>query len=111
MAWVDDRLWCHPKFADISDKAFRAYVNGVAYSSGFACLGHLTEGQQKTIGVTPAIRRELITAGLWDTNGDGAAILIHDWEVHNGKRDARKAADRERKKRARRDPSDEDIPF
>ena len=44
--------------------------------------------------------RELVASGLWDDVGHGS-ILIHDWDEHNGKRDARRAADRERKKQER----------
>ena len=39
MAWVDDRIWCHQKLADLSDRAFRVWVNGIAYSSGFQTKG------------------------------------------------------------------------
>lgn len=103
MAWLDDRIWCHPKFVDLSGNAFAAYVKGLAYSSGFQTAGHLTVGQQKAIGADTRVRRELLAAGLWDMNGDGGSVVIHDWDEHNAKRDARKAADRERKRRARED--------
>jgi hypothetical protein len=99
MAWLDERVWCHPKFADLSDAAFRLYVHGIAYSSGFACGGHLTPGQQNTIGATARTRAELVRARLWDEREDG--ISIHNWDERNGRRDARKAADRERKRAAR----------
>lgn len=99
MAWLDDRVWCHPKLADVSDRAFRVWVNGMAYSCGFGTRGVLTAGQQRTIGCDAKARRELVGAGLWDIHVDG--VCIHDWDEHNGKRDARRAADRERKRRAR----------
>src|SRR5690349_13483511 len=102
MAWLDERIWCHPKFADLSDRAFRASVHAIAYSSGFSCAGHLTPGQQAKIGADARIRAELIRFGLGDENGDGASIYIHDWADHNSKRDARRAADRERKREARK---------
>lgn len=100
MAWVDDRIWCHPKFTDVSDRAFRAHVNAIAYSTGFGTRGVLTPGQQRTIGSDARSRRELVAAELWDDLEDGS-VAIHNWDEHNGKRDARRAADRERKKVAR----------
>jgi hypothetical protein len=101
MAWLDDRLWCHPKLADLTDRAFRAYINSITYSAGMGTRGHLTSGQQRIIGAAPRDRRELISAGLWNVNGDGEAIVIHDWDEHNGKRDMQREKDRERKRQAR----------
>lgn len=101
MAWIDDRIWCADKFTDISNDAFAVWVRSVAYSSGMSSAGHLSAGQQKLVGSTTRTRRELIEARLWDENGDGKSILIHDWDEHNGKRDARRAADRDRKRRQR----------
>lgn len=101
MAYIDDRIWCHGKFADLSDHAFAVYVKALAYSSGMECKGHLTSGQQRLIGGTAKARRELISARLWDENGDGQSVYIHDWDEHNSKRDERRAADRERKRKLR----------
>lgn len=97
MAWIDDRIWCHPKLADISDSAFRVYVNGVAYSSGFHTSGTLTAGQQRAIGATARTRTELVKARLWEIKS-AEDVAIHDWAEHNAKRDARRKADRERKR-------------
>lgn len=101
MAWTDDRIWCHPKFVGITDKAFRAYICANSYSSGYLCRGHLTRAQVKTLGVTARVRRELIDAGLWHGDDDGG-IRINDWDEHNGKRDDRREKDRIRKQAARR---------
>lgn len=98
MAWIDDRIWCHEKFTDLSGDAFAAYVKGLAYSSGMMTKGHLTPGQMRLVG-GPKDARALIAAGLWDVNGNG--VSIHDWDEHNGKRDARKEAERERKRERR----------
>lgn len=100
MAWLDDRIWCHPKVTDLTDAAFRTYINGVAYSSGFDTSGVLTAGQQKSIGSTPRVRTELVQAALWDDIGDNT-VRVHDWDEHNGRRDARRRADRERKRAER----------
>lgn len=101
MAWVDDRIWCHPKFTDLRADAFKLYVCGVAYSTGFGTGGHLSPGQLKTLGSTARDRRALTAAALWHDADDGG-IDINDWLEHNGKRDARRAADRERKREARK---------
>jgi hypothetical protein len=94
VAWLDERIWCHPKMTDLTDRAFRVYVNGLAYSSGFGCRGHLTAGQQKAIGATGRVRGELVRAGLWE-DAPGGSIDIHDWDGHNAKREARRAANRD----------------
>lgn len=99
MAWIDDRIWCHPKFADISSDAAWAYVKGIAYSTGFATAGHLTPGQMKTIGASPKDCRALIAAGLWEMNGNG--VVVHNWDEHNSARDDRRERERERKRKAR----------
>lgn len=102
MAWVDDRIWCHPKLVDLSDRSFRVWVNGVAYSTGFQTKGVLSTGQQRMIGSTEKTSAELVENGLWDVvDGDESTVLIHDWDRHNGKRDARRESDRERKRAAR----------
>jgi len=100
VAWIDDRIWCHPKFTDLSDRAAWTWVKGVAYSTGFSTHGRLTPGQQKKVDSDARIRRELVAAGLWDEIEDGA-VLIHDWDEHNSKRDARREADRKRKRDSR----------
>lgn len=100
MAWVDDRIWCHPKFADLSPAARWLWVCGVTYSSGFATKGALSRGQQQTIGTTKKTLVELVQAGLWEPLEDGS-VQIHDWDEHNSKRDERRAKDRERKRRER----------
>ncbi len=100
MAWLDERIWCHEKMTDLSDRAFRVYVHGISYSSGFERGGLLTTGQQRTIGSDDEVRAELISARLWLDDTDGA-IQIHNWRERNEKRDERKARDRERKRSAR----------
>ncbi len=101
MAWIDERIWCHPKIVELSDKAFRAYIHGIAYASGMATKGHLSGNQQKLIGAGTRERQELVEAGLWELNGRGASVIVHDWEEHNGKRDERRRKDRERKRQLR----------
>lgn len=106
MAWLDDRVWCHPKTADLSSAAFAAWVKGIAYSSGMGTKGHLTAGQQKLIGGQGRARAELIAAGLWSENGDGTSVEIHDWDDHNGTRDKKREKERERLREYRRRKKD-----
>lgn len=101
MAWIDDRLWCHPKIVGLTDRAYRAYVSGLAYSSGMATGGKLDPATQKLLGANARTRDELVHASLWEINGDGVTVLIHDWNEHNGKRDERREKERARKKEAR----------
>ncbi len=103
MAWLDDRVWCHPKIIGLSDRAFRVHVCAIAYSSGFSTAGVLTAAQQTLVGCAAKQRLELVAAGLWDDLG--GSVRIHDWDEHNGKRDARRANERERMRRTRREQS------
>lgn len=100
MAWLDDRAWCHPKLVNLSDKAWRVYFSGVAYSSGMGTKGVLSVQQQRMLGSNGLVRSRLVSAGLWD-DLEGGSVAIHDWELHNGKRDARRERDRERKRAER----------
>jgi hypothetical protein len=101
VAWIDDRIWCHPKLLKVSKPARWTLVAGIAYASGWSTKGRLEPGEQETIGSNPEIRGELVGAGLWDDAGDGA-VVIHDWDEHNSKRDERREKDRERKRELRR---------
>ncbi len=99
MAWLDDRIWCHPKIVTLSDRSFRVFVSAITYSSGMGTRGVLSEAQLKLLGAREKQKKELIFCGLFlEKNGE---IFIRDWEQHNGKRDERRAADRERKRLAR----------
>jgi hypothetical protein len=95
VAWIDVRVWCHPKFTGLSGNAGWAWVKGLAYSVGFGTKGHLTREQQKLVGGVGGVRRELIAAGLWDELPDGS-IVVHDWDDYNDRRDAKRKRDRDR---------------
>lgn len=107
MAWIDARIWCHPKITRLPNSAFRAYINGIAYSSGFRTGGILTHKMQLICSVNARDRSRLCSAGLWESAEELGrfCVRIHDWEEHNGEREsraeARKQADRERKRRQR----------
>lgn len=100
MAWLDDRIYAHPKIRNVPRATRWSYAAALAYSSGFGTKGVLTDGQLKAIECTKRDRELLIKVGLWEDAGRGA-IRIHDWKDHNGKRDQRREADRLRKRAAR----------
>lgn len=100
MAWLDDRIWCHPKFNSLSSKAFRVHINGIVYSSGFGTKGILRPADQRKIGSTSRTKTELVLNQFWDLLDDGI-VRIHDWDEHNSRRDAKRLQDRERKRRQR----------
>lgn len=100
MAWLDSRIWAHPKLINLSDRAWRIYVSAIAYSSGFLTEGRLNPVQLRTLGVTPRVKRELIEAGLWHEKG--REIVIHDWEEHNGKREQKRLNEREQARERKR---------
>jgi hypothetical protein len=102
MAYIDDRAWCHPKLTDLPKATRWVWASSIMYASGFGTRGVLTRGQQEQIGSTPAVRKQLVAARLWDMNGDGETIHVHDWDDYNGKRDERRRKDRERKRNERR---------
>jgi hypothetical protein len=104
VAWIEDRVWCHPKFTGLSGNAGWAWTKGCAYSSGFGTKGRLTLEQQRLVGAGPGVRRELIAAGLWDELEDGW-IVIHDWQDYNDRRDAKRERDRLRMRDKRSDKS------
>lgn len=104
MAWLDDRIWAHPKIRNVPRATRWIYAAALAYASGFHTEGVLTAGQLKAIECTQKDRQLLVAAGLWEdasTDANVGAIRIHDWKDHNGKRDEKRRADRLRKRAAR----------
>ena len=115
MAWLDDRVWAHPKVVGVSDRAFRVWASGICYSSGFGTRGVLAPSVQRQLGATKQVKEELVAAGLWEPGEDGL-VEIHDWLDHNDARDNRREKDRLRKReeRARKratedDPEEHDV--
>ena len=106
MAWTDDRLWCHPKYVGLSWRAKAVLRHGFEYAGGMGTRGRLTLAAQQMIGASTVTRRELVHAGWWEPNGDSSTVVIHDWDDHNGRRDEKRAKDRERKRRWRETHSD-----
>ena len=107
MTWlkVDDSIYDHPKFDNVSLRAVGLWMFAGAY-----CARHLTDGliglrAVVRLGGSEQIAQELISAGLWVIDGDG--YRFHDWHDHQPSRDEiherRKAsAERVRKHREQR---------
>jgi hypothetical protein len=78
MTWtrLADDFYDHPKIVALSDRAFRAYVIGLCYSSR-----HLTDGVVPGNLVPPRASAELVEGGLWEKVPKG--FEIHDYLVFN----------------------------
>jgi hypothetical protein len=89
LAWpwtkLDDGFPDHPKVAGLSDRAFRAFITGVSYSSRFLTDGKIPKAIVPNIA-KPATRAELCKAELWHDADDGG-VEIHDFLDYNPPRD------------------------
>lgn len=100
MAWLDDRIQTHPKIVGVSDRAFRAWINGLCYCSMHGTGGQL-DAAIRVHRIPKTIVRELVRAGVWDEEDDGT-IWVHDWQEHNDKRDATREEKREQARERQR---------
>lgn len=78
MTWVklDDHFADHPKILGLSDSAYRAYVDGLCYCTRYLTDGKITAAPLKRLA-RGKIVTELVSAGLWEQNGDG--VNVHDY--------------------------------
>jgi hypothetical protein len=109
---VDDKMWSHPKALHTSSLALGVWVRVGSY-----CADQLTDGvvDDRTVhAICPEPRAvicraidELVRVGLWQPHDD-QQWAYHDWADHQPTRsliENRRAADREKKARQRRDAS------
>lgn len=99
VSWLklDDSFPEHAKVAELSDKAFRVHVGALCYSARNLTDGHIPAAISKTLTLGRAkLSTELVTAGLWDTNG-GGGYVIHDYLDYNP---SREQVETERQRRA-----------
>ncbi len=108
MSWarVDDGLFEHPKFADLSDRAKLLFITSLVYGNK-----HLTDGEIPPSGLrlvkawanaTKSHVDELVAVGLWHLTIGGH--VVHDWADYNvpaAKAKAHQWAARERMRRLR----------
>jgi hypothetical protein len=82
---VDDGFGEHEKIIDLSDRAFRLHVIALCYCARNLTDGLLRERQLATVcAITKATVRhldELVTAGLWEPEGD--SYRINDYLEYN----------------------------
>lgn len=92
MTWIklDDKLPNNPKILQLSDKAFRRYIEGLCYANQYLTDGFLADVVIDRIGTE--VTQELLKAGLW-LEADGG-IQIHDYCEHQT---TRKEVDSKRK--------------
>ena len=115
MAWLDPRIYAHPKLLRCSPLARWVYVAGIAYSDGFGTYGELDRAAQRVIGSTRRVRAEIVQQSLWiPDESEPETVRIHDWREHNGRRDdaleVRREADRLRKREERARAKSRDNP-
>ena len=92
MTWIklDDKLPNNPKILQLSDKAFRRYIEGLCYANQYLTDGFLADVVIDRLGTE--VTQELLKAGLW-LEADGG-IQIHDYCEHQT---TRKEVDSKRK--------------
>ncbi len=83
MAWVriHDGAMTHPKIVELTDKAFRLWVWGLAYSQQ-----HLTDGRIPQAAVPARLKRacdDLVQWRLWDASDRDGTALVGSWQVHD----------------------------
>lgn len=107
---VDDGIWGHPKFSLLSNDAVALWV-----MAGSWCGRYMTDGllPYQSLGMVRGSKQaaqELIDAGLWLETPDG--WVFHDWLDYQYTKDeveARRAHDRERKRRQRGKTIENDV--
>jgi hypothetical protein len=111
MTWVrlDDGFAEHEKILGLSDRAFRLHVAALCYSARNLTEGVISELALRSVGANANLSRPkstastLVTAGLWEKEGDG--FRIHDYLDYNPakadvERERQQARDRMRHRRS-----------
>lgn len=87
MAWVklDDQFFANPKVIDLPKDAKLLYLGGLTHAAAQLTDGALTPGAVRLIAAMVDVDRShaaaLVTAGLWDVDGDN--YIIHDYHSYN----------------------------
>lgn len=98
MPWfkVDDGLAFHAKTVAAGNAAMGLWVRAGSWCSQQLTDGHIPLHMVKQLGRVSEAER-LVTAGLWDTTGDG--YKFHEWDQRNP---TRSKVEHERKEGAKR---------
>jgi hypothetical protein len=106
MPWfrVDDGFHSHPKTLSTSLSARGLWVTAGSWSSAHLTNGVVRPQDLASLGGTPSLAAELVSAGLWDKRRGGGWVF-HDWSGRNPTREAveKDRADAAKRQRARRD--------
>lgn len=86
MPWfrVDDGFATHPKVLATSLEARGLWVTAGSWSSAHLTDGAVPRHVLLSLGGTPTLAEELVTAGLWRRRRDG--YVFHDWSSKNPSR-------------------------
>lgn len=74
---MDHGLPEHPKFANLSDRAFRVWFDCICWSSRQERNGDIPQGNAKRLGLTGNALRELLEVRLLEVTDGGYAV--HDY--------------------------------
>jgi 5-methylcytosine-specific restriction endonuclease McrA len=75
----------HPDVLDLTDAAFRAYVEALCYCSRNLTDGAMTDAAVRRLGIRPKVTAELVDAGLWARSSDGYVVV--NYTKHQRSRD------------------------
>ena len=78
MSWVrvDDRAWSHPKLTKVGGNSVKLWLFGLCWCNQHQTDGVIPKHALTLLGGTKKSVTELVSAGLWETTGDG-------WNVRN----------------------------
>lgn len=115
MTWIkiDDSFPDHPKIIGLSDKAFRAHIQGLCYCGRFLTDGFIPLVAVKRLADDEAVQ-ELFAASLWLHHSDGIIIdnyLEHQTskeEVEHKRELSRKRSERYRSNKSQNQSDDDD---
>lgn len=88
-AKLHNDLWSSRKWMTVSLAAQGLWTSAVAYSNSMQTYGRIDGHLLPLFRGAPDLAEELVSAGLWDTDGDG--WMIHDWDDHQTSRERAEA--------------------
>lgn len=99
MSWVriDDKTWCHDKFADLSGNAVRLWMFALCWCNQHEKDGEVPKSMLRKFSASNKDASELVVAGLWEPTEKG--WLFHDYlkyQPSKAQLDAQRTQTRER---------------
>ena len=79
MSWVriDDKAWCHQKFAGVSGNAVRLWMFALCWCNQHETDGQVPRSMLRVLGGTAKEADELVTTCLWAESAHG--FVVHDY--------------------------------